>query len=439
MYKDFKVYELSLLFYMKIRNKINYIKLFLSTKRYRRRISKIEKDVFSKDVVNAVFFTSFPAMWKYDSLFQEMLKSPFFNPIIVSYSYPFHSIEEKKRLILELEKLFKKKNYPFIKGYDVVSQQLFDVSSLNPDIIFYTQPYDVGYKETLISAFKNRCLFSFTSYSGGIEVADWFYKAPLLGYCWRCFFQTDYHMQLYKKSAIVDVENAVVVGFPISDSFVNDNDTEDPWKIKDRKIKRIIWAPHHSICSEDILNYSNFLELAYKILALAESYKDKIQIAFKPHPVLRRKLENENIWGIKKTAEYYESWDANDNTFLADGDYISLFRTSDAMFHDSSSFTAEYIFFNKPVMYITKGNMKGNLNTFGEDAFNAHYHGSTIEDIFAFIEDVVLGGNDSMYSTRANFLKKYGINQNAGKVGQLMFNEFITTYNLYHQQNITRK
>jgi hypothetical protein len=43
-------------------------------------------------------------------------------------------------------------------------------------------------------------------------------------------------------------------------------------------------------------------------LELASIYSNRIQIAFKPHPLLRVKLEQDPKWKSKKPA-YYSTWD----------------------------------------------------------------------------------------------------------------------------------
>ena len=92
-----------------------------------------------------------------------------------------------------------------------------------------------------------------------------------------------------------------------------------------------------------------------------------------------------------------------------EGDYIGLFVHSDAMVHDSSSFTVEYLHTNKPVMFLVKDDneLTAGMFKFGAAALDCHYKGTTMDDIKSFIEDVVICGNDSMRSTREQFIKDY--------------------------------
>ena len=142
------------------------------------------------------------------------------------------------------------------------------------------------------------------------------------------------------------------------------------------------------------------------MLELAKKYEEKIQFAFKPHPVLKYRLIN--LWGKEKTENYYNQWDIMSNTQLEDGYYNDLFLTSDAMIHDSITFTAEYIYTAKPVLYIVRDtNMEYCWNTFGTMAFNSHYHAYNEQDIELFIENVVLNGNDPKADERNVFYDNY--------------------------------
>ena len=127
-----------------------------------------------------------------------------------------------------------------------------------------------------------------------------------------------------------------------------------------------------------------------------EKYKGQIQFVFKPHPFLKRKLND--FWGEEKTNDYYNRWATMDNTQIVEGDYLGLFKYSDAMIHDCVSFTIEYCYTKNPVMYLIKerdiNGHRSELNEFGQRAFDLHTHGCTKEQIKAFIQMVAEGKDD---------------------------------------------
>src|SRR5699024_801734 len=118
---------------------------------------------------------------------------------------------------------------------------------------------------------------------------------------------------------------------------------------------------------KNALSYSTFLDYAEFILQLANDYKDEIQIAFKPHPNLRGKLND--VWGVEKTNTYFQKWKCLSNGQVEDGGYIDLFATSDAMIHDSGSFVIEYLYTKKPVQFlISSEKVKEEFNEIGKEA-----------------------------------------------------------------------
>lgn len=136
---------------------------------------------------------------------------------------------------------------------------------------------------------------------------------------------------------------------------------------------------------------------------LAEQYQDKIQIAFKPHPLLREKLEA--IWGLARTDEYYTRWKLLNNGQLETGEYTDLFKNSDALIHDSSSFIVEYQIINKPSLFMVRNERKiiEDLNVFGKRAFYSQELGYNYNDVKKFIEKII-NGEDPNRDKRINFL-----------------------------------
>ena len=96
--------------------------------------------------------------------------------------------------------------------------------------------------------------------------------------------------------------------------------------------------------------------------------------------------------------------------------------TSDALIHDCSSFTAEYLYVNKPVMFLTKKSRIETFNSFADACFNVHYHGSSISDIETFIDNVI-AGFDPMLNERTRFINENLIPNKCDTVAQTIYNE----------------
>ncbi|MBK7764430.1 MAG: hypothetical protein IPI46_13985 [Bacteroidetes bacterium] len=161
------------------------------------------------------------------------------------------------------------------------------------------------------------------------------------------------------------------------------------------------------------------------LLQIAEKYEGLIQIAFKPLPLLKSKLYEHNEWGREITDKYYKSWAELLNGQFAEGDYVDLFLTSDAMIHDCASFSVEYHYTKKPVMFMAGEDVTKQLSDFGILAYNMHYKGTQKIDFEQFIEDVVLNGNDVMFAARQTFFSEHLLPPNAKSASQNMIDEIV--------------
>jgi CDP-glycerol glycerophosphotransferase (TagB/SpsB family) len=362
-------------------------------------------------------------MWKYDGLFQLMLADERYNPIIVS-SLGYSA--DKKTRLFEQQKMkdyFSKKGFPFLEGYNAKKQEWYDIKKHKPDLIFYTQPYNKNpYKGYNIENFYKYSLFAYVPYAFWVEKGAWGYDCLFHNIAWRLFYSTNIHLQHAINYSYVRGCNVNVVGYPMADRFLRNSDKPIyPWKINNPKLKRVIWAPHHSI-TKGLLEYSTFLDIAEDMLQLANKYSGRVQFAFKPHPTLKNKLYKLKEWGVEKTDYYYKCWENTPNAILADSDYVDLFLTSDAMIHDCSSFSAEYLYTKHPVMFITKSNHLDYLCDFGKKCFEVHYRGYNINDIDYFLNDVVINGNDVMMDLRNTFFDNY-LSRKDGAVSDVIFHE----------------
>ncbi len=406
---------------------LSSIVLYYKTVKYRKYIMKIEQDISQKERIKVVFLVVDVSMWKYDSLFKLMLSHPRFEPVIVSYIVKWEKkidVVNQKNIV---EYFKNKKKYPFIEGYNIDSNQWFDIKrEIQPDIIFYAQPYRLPYSGYEVSNFYKKTLIVYSPYGPGIENKVWEYNSVTQNAAWRLFYATDFHLKNAQRMSFIRGKNVVITGDLMLDVFKDDKRVvSDPWKISNSCIKRIIWAPHHSILKNDTLNYSNFLRICDDMLILASKYRETVQFAFKPHPSLKPKLYSLSEWGIEKTNAYYQKWENLPNSVLIEGDYVDLFLTSDALIHDCSSFSVEYLYTQKPVMYITKEDHLDHLCDFGRLCFNMHYKGYTREDIDSFIENIILKENDYKKPQRGEFFNQYLLPPHGKKASENILDEIL--------------
>ena len=351
------------------------------------RVCKIRQ----KKIINVAFVISDLGKWKTELLFKAMQAHPRFSPEIYVVSYSNENHHDIAYLIDYLEK----NNYPYHKKENT---QVFKKQS-RPDILFYQEPYSGNILRNILS------LFCFVPYAFHTTDAKWFIDTPMLNIAWQVYYENSLAAKYVSKVMKNGGRNCYVTGLPYSDLFSQPLFSYDsPWKKQDRKKKKIIWAPHHTINSDRFVCHSTFLDYFDTMFFLANKYKDDIQMAFKPHPVLKSKLYR--IWGIERTENYYSQWESGENTQLVLGNYVPLFLFSDAMIHDCGSFTVEYHYTKKPVMYLVNEKFREEgLNEFGRRAFELHYLGKNAKEIEDFITNVI-EGKDDLKSAREAFYQE---------------------------------
>lgn len=367
------------------------------------------KELKTKDKITVIFFVIHSSVWKYDGLYELLEEDSIFNPLIVVC--PYLNVSERE-MLHEMEKtysLFEEKNYNVIKSFNGKENRWVDPDKeFNPDIIFYSVPYTYT-REEYQYTFYNYVLNCYVPYffvTNGNNEGN--YDSLFHNMMWKAFYETEIHKSIAKKYARNKAENVVVSGYPGLDHYLFDNINEyDPWKIKNKSIKRIIWAPHHTIEGQGTrLNYSNFQKYHDFFIEILNKYEGKVQIAFKPHPLLREKLYKDESWGTAKTDNYYKFWDEQSNSILCESEYVDLFLTSDALIHDCSSFMAEYLSTKKPILYLLRDNRVPNrLNEFGEMALEHHYQASNEGEIKSFIENLI-NDEDPQRNSRFKFVEK---------------------------------
>lgn len=388
----------------------------LSPKLLRRKVGNVRsaqarkiEQLHKQDKCRVVFFLQTPSIWKYDALYRKLEKSECFEPLVVISPYNVHLIYDKQecfKVMRETEKFAQEKGLKYTCAYDWEKRKWKDIKKMyHPDIIFFTKPY----KDTLPGYHIYNFLDGLTLYiSYGINCLKNFhnnYELPFHSLLWKYLLETEFQKQYAEEYEKSKGDNVEIIGTLVLEDLMRpDYQPIDVWKPQEVKKKRIIWAPHHTV--DYLFNFSNFLIYCEDMLRLAEKYKEEVQFAFKPHPVLKFKLIN--LWGIEKTEDYYNRWENLANGQIEEGDYIDLFKTSNAMIHDCGSFTAEYLYTQKPVLFqIRDEKVKDEFNSFGKLCFENHYHAYSIEETEAFIRDVVIADNDPKKEDREQFYKNY--------------------------------
>lgn len=373
---------------------------------YRRRRESLRRRIFGRDVaaepLRVLFFVTNMSLWKYRELAALMQRDPHFHPIIAPFYTPKTDPAIMRRNREAIKAYAEANGLEYADSYDFATGRYVDLTSLRPDLVSYSQPYDYGHRSCTIDAFKRHSLFFYTPYGAAVAEGRQFRDTYLGNVASFIFVGSPIEREVFLKCLPANRDSLIVTGSETFDLIRKADAGKSPWPDNGRR--RVIWAPHHSIDDHNSFASSHFERLANAMLALADKYSDTVEFAFKPHPVLRTRLYEK--WGRERTDAYYDEWSKRPNTFLADGEYTALFAFSDAMIHDCSSFAAEYLITGKPVFYVTDSDKPGVAigNEYGQQCFNLHYRGHTVEEIEAFITQTVIGGKDRLKPARLFFI-----------------------------------
>lgn len=404
----------------------NFFKLKVFKLKYLhyKQLKRIRK---KEGKINIVFFILHKSIWKYDKIYQLFANDDRFNTTILICPYGYLGEEFMKAEMNTAYDYFKQKGYNVIKALKEDNIWLDPRKELEPDIIFWGSPYYQGKFSNYYIMDLRDILGCYVPYNfGNSHLLEYFYNLDFHNVLWKLFAETDIHKEYSEKTARNKGNNVIVTGFPGTDVFLEKQNESFPhlWKHKDTK--KIIWAPHHTIISDGtFVCNSSFNIYCEEMFSLLEKYKGKIEIVFKPHPLLKPKLYDAPNWGKEKTDEYYNRWENHPYGGLNLGDYVGLFKSSDAMIHDSGSFLTEYLYTEKPVLRTDRDDtITDRLNSFGKMAYNVHYIAKEIKEIEKFIEMVINNSEDTKKAERIAFKQQYLIPPN-GKTASENIYDFI--------------
>lgn len=368
---------------------------------HKKRVTEIRK----RGYVNVVFIVGNQSMWRTQGLYDLMKKDPRFHLYILMIGFKSYTKEENEKNILNMRTYFNERRMDCYTLDDL--DPILLMNQWNPDLIFYPQPYKGIFPHNIDFTSFNDRLTAYIPYGLTCALVSWNYNSYLHNIAWRVYYPTEIHRANAKKLSDCKGANARVVGEPHADDFIFKTPNH-VWKDNGTK-KRIIWAPHFQINPNGMLYRPSFLWTYDIMIEIAKKYRDLIHFAFKPHPRLFSELCKHPDWGEKKANEYYGLWKSMPNTQFENGEYVDLFKESDALIHDCGSFVAEYMFVCKPCLFLThdEQSVEQDLCDFGKKCFHLHNIGCNKENIIDFIDNIVIAGNDNNRINRKIFFNKY--------------------------------
>lgn len=370
--------------------KINYFKKLKSLK--------------NKEKIKVAFVCEENQKWGYTKLYKLFLSNSRFEvlPVILYPIITSSRVEFTQKANFEF---FKNEGIEALDGYDYKNDEIIPLESFQPDLVFYQQPW---YLNNLnhpqhVSEFALTLMspYGFTTLgekNWGSDLVKAVYSS-----LWMFFSETKYHLNFYKKAANMRFkDNLYPSGSVKLDAYFSFDKTEvsNLWKGEG---KRIIYAPHHSIFNNG-LKMSTFHKNFKFFLDFAKTHPS-LSFIFKPHPALKNACVQFGLMSEVKYNNYLDEWRNLPNSDVYEGGrYFELFKTSDVLVTDASSFPAEYFPTRKPIIFLERKD-KAPLDAFGKKLFLGIY---SLYDICEFenLLNKILFVDDSLKPVREKIFKQ---------------------------------
>ncbi|MCM1089549.1 MAG: CDP-glycerol glycerophosphotransferase family protein [Muribaculum sp.] len=380
------------------------------------------REKFSRgEKIKVTFLAISAAEWPAGELYRMLEQDDRFDVSVTNAPLVDRNIGDRTMTYEQNKQFFEEKGYRVLDTYSASEDKIYTWEDLGevPDIVVHVTYWQESLPECYkLSNYPFKYVNLYIPYgfetadsANGRFITDLSCNNIFFNQVGRAYMSTRLDYERYQKYQLLQGQNIVYCGYAKMDYFYQEHnfgeeDLRRIWKIPAQadagRIKKVIIAPHHSFLGYAGLKFSTFAENVHYWIYLAQKYQDQIAFVFKPHPNLRLRAVEAGIF--KNSAEYdayIEKWNSLPNArVVSEGSYLELFATSDAMIMDSISFIAEYMYADRPLLYLTRPEQV--FTELGEKCMSAYSkaEGSDYMAIEQFLIDTVLNGNDSLKDRR---------------------------------------
>ncbi len=377
--------------------------------------------------IKVAFLTISAAEWQADSLYRELASDERFECFVVVAPLVDRDRNSMLDTYLQTCKFLEGRGYCIKQGYDVENNRLIGWEEMGgiPDVLVHlTSWYESVSPQLRFTNLPLRSLNIYIPYSmhtgdnkDSSHVISCVYNKDIVNMCYRVYADSPRDLKGYQQHGLLQGGNVVYSGYIKMDFFLDEKEYSEEkirsiWKIPQEvdvnKVKKVIIAPHHSLMGYGGLQFATFAQNYYFWPYLAEKYQTEVSFIFKPHPNLRIRAVEAKLFGS------YEEYDAYIEKFASlpnvrvvqEADYLDIFATSDAMIMDSVSFLAEYMYADKPLLFLTK---KGQaFSALGNQLISAYYaaEGKDYCRIEKFLCENILGEDDWLKEKRQEIYRQ---------------------------------
>lgn len=377
--------------------------------------------------INVIFVCYRPAVWRsMKSVYEYFDNSNEFNVAIVTIP----QVNAKGEFDDEdSEEFFK--NYQMIKGFDKVSGTFIDLKKLNPDYIFFQQPYNSiypsEYRSDVVSKYAKLCYLSYFTFMDNLTsmwVNSSMYPVDYLKDVSLFFAQNENEKQfvLEKLKGEYNLEVQIfVTGNPKNDGLDEYRSRDsDIWSYKEREGHfRVIWTPRWTTSE----NSCHFFDYKDKLLDYCMVHSD-IDFVFRPHPQTWFEFQRTGEFTEKEIASYKKRYEKLDNaTIDSTAEYLNSFWHSDCLISDTSTTISQYFLTEKPIIYCYRNKSKYIFERTGGFSEGLYWveNWNELEKTLSML----MSGTDPLKEKRKQIINDYFmITSNVGnRIGEIILND----------------
>ena len=371
-------------------------------RKLQKRYFKIANKLRTKSKIRVLFLVSEISKWKAQSLYDLMDKSERFEPVIaITILTGAHLGDDKTRN--NAEEIY---NYFAQKGmrveYAYKNHEYIDLKELNPDIIFYQQPWSLDTIQNTRHMSKYALTFYVPYYVNNHTLLPMDYDKDFHKFLFRHYVLNKDWENLYRKESKRD--NIYGLGHTMLDSiYLN--------KHKETNNDYVIYAPHHSFeheFNQNKLNYGTFNKNGKEILEYAKKHPE-LNWVFKPHPKLKHTLLTIGV-REEEIEEYWNGW-RNIGIVCEDASYMDLFLDSKALITDCGSFLTEYFCTGKPLIHLIPQHTIETIDI-AQKIFDTFYKVYNLDEMYETFDKVLIQNQDDKKEYRHKVLKESGLTDN---------------------------
>lgn len=379
------------------------IRLSYERKEIDRRLAEKRK---TGEKINAIFVCHRPAVWgALRSVYDALAANDHFNVTIVAIP----NKKELPELWLNHEVYESEgaedfwKEYDCINGYNYETKQWLDLKTLEPDYVFFQQPYNItrckAYRSEFVSKYAKIC---YVSYFAPCQYGD-LYNESLprdflkdVSYIFTQNTVDDRYVRKLVKTANGGMTKVCLTGYPKYD-YAKEYAASYAEKKEKDDLFRIIWTPRWTT-NEGLCHFFDYKD---KILEYCQS-NPRIDLTFRPHPQAYLEWESTGEFIKEEREKYLKLFDESRNLHVdTTRNYYPLLYSSSCLLTDMSSIVFDYLLTGNPIVLC----MEKERTDFYEDIGDGLYRVSSWEELSEILS-MLAGGKDPLQSVRKQIISE---------------------------------